>query len=356
MPPTKNNVPSKHDAPLRRSSPRLLERNISKTSKSTATKTAASSSSTQGRSSGKTVYNSKVPPSFVTKKLTNSPINAHQRGKDIGKVGKERNAGGDTIIEKSGGGDDVDRSLHVDFDVEEDGSDTDSFVSTLGFYKDTIDGKSGDELGKVSGKDYEDEKGMIGTEDDDNSGTTTEVLSPVLLLPEKKKTCAVVTRKEKEDRRRTSNYTELEDVLITKAFVSVSKDPINGSQQRANIFWAKVHQKYKLMIAQQDKINQPEVRTMDSVKQRYTKTIARETGKFNKFYISIKNQNKSGWNEDNYVEEAERLYEEECNKPFNFLSCKCILSQVVTLYAVEGFCMLKHTFRLTWIILVARRC
>lgn len=193
MPPTKNNLPSKHDAPLRRSSPHLLERNRSKTSHSTATKTAASSSSrTQGRSSGKTVYNSKVPPSFVTKKLTNSPIISHERGKDIGNFGKERNAGGDTImLEKSGGGD-VDRSLHVDFDKEEDGSDTDSFVSTLGFFKDTIDGKSGEELGKVSGMDYEDERGIIvqdgidDTEDDDNSGTT-EVLSPVLLLPEKKK-------------------------------------------------------------------------------------------------------------------------------------------------------------------------
>lgn len=79
-----------------------------------------------------------------------------------------------------------------------------------------------------------------------------------------------------------------------------------------------MHQKYKLLIAQQDKSNQPEVRTVDSVKQRYTKTIGKETGKFNKFYISLKYQYKSGWNENNYIEEAERLYEEECNKPFNF--------------------------------------
>eukprot|EP00557_Chaetoceros_sp_GSL56_P012647 CAMPEP_0176477948 /NCGR_PEP_ID=MMETSP0200_2-20121128/915_1 /TAXON_ID=947934 /ORGANISM="Chaetoceros sp., Strain GSL56" /LENGTH=248 /DNA_ID=CAMNT_0017873833 /DNA_START=172 /DNA_END=918 /DNA_ORIENTATION=+ len=229
MPPTKNNLPSKHDAPLRRCSPRLLERNKSKTSHSTATKTAASSSSTQGRSSGKTLYKSKVPPSFVTEKLTNSPILSHQRGKDIGNFGKEKKAGGDTIMEKSGGGD-VDRSLHFDFDKEEDGSDTDSFVSTLGFFKDNIDGKSGEELGKVSGKDHEDENGSIlkdgidGADNDDNSGTT-EVLSPVLLLPEKK------TKMNVKKSSRSSNYTELEDLLITKAFVSISDDPINGSQQ-----------------------------------------------------------------------------------------------------------------------------
>ena len=47
------------------------------------------------------------------------------------------------MMENSGGGD-VNRSLHVDFDKEGDGSDTDSFVSTLGFFKDT-DGKSGAE-------------------------------------------------------------------------------------------------------------------------------------------------------------------------------------------------------------------
>jgi hypothetical protein len=107
--------------------------------------------------------------------------------------------------------------------------------------------------------------------------------------------------------------------------VSVSEDPINGSQQRANIFWAKVHQKYRVLIAQQEKNKQPEIRSVDSIKQRYTKTIAKETGKFNKFYILLKKQNKSGWTEDNYMEEAGLLYEEEYNKPFNFTECLFVL-------------------------------
>jgi len=254
MPPTKRNHPST-DAPIRRSSPRLQEKNRNKYSHSTATKTAATSSAvTQARSSSTNIVNhNKVPP-FITKKPTNSPIISRQRGKVIGNIGlHSKDEGEDDTVENSTGRD-VDRSLHVDFD-KEDGSDTDSFVSTLGFLKD-IEGKSGYENEKVSEADSVDEKGGDGVdvkgsndddaEDDDDDGSS-EVMSPVLLLPEKKKRKSFEKKTTENESRskikrsnRSTNYTELEDLLITKAFVSVSEDPINGSQQRANIFWAKV--------------------------------------------------------------------------------------------------------------------
>jgi hypothetical protein len=39
----------------------------------------------------------------------------------------------------------------------------------------------------------------------------------------------------------------------------------------------------------------------------------------------LKKQNKSGWKEDDYMEEAGILYEEENNKPFNFMLCLFVL-------------------------------
>jgi hypothetical protein len=313
MPPTKRNLPSTHVTPLRRSSPRLLERKRNNSSHSSVTGTAVSPSAvTQATSRGNGIKHNKVPP-IEKERNTNLPTTSHQRGIDIGKIGNNK----EERIESMGksGGVDAKRSLNIDFE-KEDGSDTDSFVSTLGHFKD-IDGESDDENNKLSGIDSgnKDNNDTAEDEDDDDNGAA-DAMSPVLLLPEKKK---------QKVKSRSTNYTELEDLVITKAFVSVSEDPINGSQQRANIFWAKVHQKYKVLLAQQDKRNQPEIRSVDSVKQRYTKVIAKEICKFNKHYILLKKQNKSGWAEDNYIEEAGMLYEDECNKPFNFLSCVLIL-------------------------------
>jgi len=36
-----------------------------------------------------------------------------------------------------------------------------------------------------------------------------------------------------------------------KAYVSVSVDPLHGSQQKANVFWAKVPQKYHLLATKE---------------------------------------------------------------------------------------------------------
>jgi hypothetical protein len=65
-----------------------------------------------------------------------------------------------------------------------------------------------------------------------------------------------------------------------------------------------------------------------SLKQRYLKVIAKAVAKYNKFYHLLKNQNKSGWTQDDYIEEAARLYEEEEGKPFRFALCVEVLHQV----------------------------
>lgn len=91
---------------------------------------------------------------------------------------------------------------------------------------------------------------------------------------------------------RANNYTEKEDLLLTKAYVSVSNDPINGSQQRANIFWVKVHEKYKVLVSQQVPKAGFVGRPVESLKQRYLKVIAKAVAKYKKFYRLLKNQNK----------------------------------------------------------------
>jgi ribosomal protein S8 len=132
----------------------------------------------------------------------------------------------------------------------------------------------------------------------------------------------------KAGRNRNRNYSELEDLLITKAYVSVSTDPIHGSQQKGTIFWSKVHQKFKLFATKEPGGNELRGRPVDSLKQRYTKVISKAVAKYNKFYKTLKNDNKSGWNEEMYMDEASKLYEEEEGRPFRFLSCVEALHKV----------------------------
>jgi hypothetical protein len=72
-----------------------------------------------------------IPHPLGNKKPANLPIISRQRGKDIGNI-VGRVAEGENHNSKKSGNTDVGRRLHVDLE-KEDGSDTDSFVSTLGF-------------------------------------------------------------------------------------------------------------------------------------------------------------------------------------------------------------------------------
>jgi hypothetical protein len=69
-------------------------------------------------------------------------------------------------------------------------------------------------------------------------------------------------------------------------------------------------------------------RPVESLKQRYLKVIAKAVAKYNKLYGLLKNQNKSGWTQEDYIEEAARLYEKEEGKPFHFDLCVEVLHQV----------------------------
>ena len=83
--------------------------------------------------------------------------------------------------------------------------------------------------------------------------------------------------------KRNKYYSELEDYLIMKAYVSISVDPLHGSQQKANMFWAKVHQKYCLLASKEPGGKELGHRPMDLIKQHYIKVIGKAVVKFNIF-------------------------------------------------------------------------
>lgn len=303
--------------PIRRSSPRIKERQGRVTTTVPTTK----------KNTRKTRVAQKEPrrilPMHSGKSNGSSDSSSYLRNPEDGKVG--RNENGDVEVY-----DDDGRNEHDD----------DSFVSTVEHHGD-IEAPAvcpdrfiicEDHRGEAWGGDAENVGDKYCNDSDDDAGDLSVQLLPPL-RPVRTGTMSMTSKTSEKSvtdngGKRNKNYSELEDCLITKAYASVSVDPVHGSQQKGNIFWAKVHQKYRLLAAKEPGGKDLGKRPVDSIKQRYTKVIGKAVGKFNKYYKTLKNEPKSGWNEDDYIERAAEMYEEEDGKPFRFHSCVEVLHSV----------------------------
>ena len=102
------------------------------------------------------------------------------------------------------------------------------------------------------------------------------------------------------------------------AFVHVTVDPIRGVGQKSETFWTRVHEKFcflqqkELAVIGFDII----VWTRDSIEQRWKKRISRSVQLWNKHYRQLKGMQKSGWNEDKYIEEASALFKSDTGVTF----------------------------------------
>ena len=118
--------------------------------------------------------------------------------------------------------------------------------------------------------------------------------------------------------------------MLCCAYVNVSVDPIIGVGQKSETFWTRALEKYLLHTEKHLSDNGEElpVRNSASLQQRWKKKIASPMQLWNKFYRRTKSVKRSGWNEDNYVEEASKLYNEEVGKPFGLEKCVVVLHKL----------------------------
>jgi hypothetical protein len=87
--------------------------------------------------------------------------------------------------------------------------------------------------------------------------------------------------------RRSENFHWQEDEVICSAWLNVSKDPINGSNQTRTTFWGRVHAFYE------EHNKSGAVRTENSIMHRWL-TIQLQVNKFCSCYEAIKRRNQSG--------------------------------------------------------------
>jgi hypothetical protein len=114
-----------------------------------------------------------------------------------------------------------------------------------------------------------------------------------------------------------------EDEALSRAWVAASEDAITGTDQKASKFWSRVFEIYVELIPD------GKDRTSTACTARWG-TINQDVTKFCGLYSQVTSIAKSGWTDDNYLEEARELFKLEgkgrkMGREFLFEGCWRIL-------------------------------
>ena len=121
----------------------------------------------------------------------------------------------------------------------------------------------------------------------------------------------------KPKKKRGPNWTSQEDEFLTRAWGSSTLNSIKGNYQEQEGYWEGIKQAYAELT--KTLANLPE-RSLDSMTARW-RLINHSCTKFNGVFVQVKRTLRSGWVEQNYLDEAQDIYKEEVGEPFSFYAC-----------------------------------
>jgi hypothetical protein len=113
---------------------------------------------------------------------------------------------------------------------------------------------------------------------------------------------------------RGKSWTSDMDRNLCVAWTYSSEDPIAGTYQKKSAFWTTVQSHFMRLSGS------VEERTISSLQCRWA-DINKKCTKFNGIMTQTRNVTRSGYTEDNYVEDALKVFKHEMGEEFNFLSC-----------------------------------
>ena len=124
---------------------------------------------------------------------------------------------------------------------------------------------------------------------------------------------------------RPVNFIEEEDIFLCRALVNVSQDGAKGTDQTMQEYWERIKEKFDELVATDKVCLEKGDRPWKSLQNRFDRHIRRQVNKYNSFYKAAKEKNPSGWNEENFIEEACQNYLVAEGKPFGLSKCAKIL-------------------------------
>jgi hypothetical protein len=123
-----------------------------------------------------------------------------------------------------------------------------------------------------------------------------------------------VNNQSKFDMGRGKAWFQEADLHLCQAWVQSSNDPIVGNYQDGKSFWQTIQEAYRKFSPTNEE------RSLAALQGRWA-DINKKTTKFNGIYTQIRQVQRSGYNEERYVQDALALYSDEEKETFPFLGC-----------------------------------
>jgi hypothetical protein len=126
------------------------------------------------------------------------------------------------------------------------------------------------------------------------------------------------------------NFTTHEDVLLSKAYVNISTNPVAGTGKKSKDFWKSIKEAFDaLMKAEPPEENEATTeRDQEALMNRFKRHIQKKTNVFNKYFKQVKQEGPSGTPYDEFIDLAMEKYLEGEGRPFPFKECVPILHQM----------------------------
>ncbi|KAL6878344.1 hypothetical protein ACP4OV_012514 [Aristida adscensionis] len=107
-------------------------------------------------------------------------------------------------------------------------------------------------------------------------------------------------------------WTHDEEVRLASAWLNISKDPIHGNDKKSDSFWGQITEEF-------NKNSQPDrIRDTNQLKIHWSR-LSRTINEFNGYWASVCKMNKSGYSDDQIMEEAQQMYKKKHSKPFQLI-------------------------------------
>jgi hypothetical protein len=100
-------------------------------------------------------------------------------------------------------------------------------------------------------------------------------------------------------------------LLQASAWLNISKDPIHGNDKKSDSFWGQITEEY-------NKNSQPDcIRDTNQLKIHWSR-LSRTINEFNGCWNSVMKMNKSGYSDDQIMEESQQMYQNKYSKRFHW--------------------------------------
>lgn len=112
-------------------------------------------------------------------------------------------------------------------------------------------------------------------------------------------------------RKRGPKFSDAEDIALCRAFVDVSQARTSGNNQKQDVFWTKIVEKFMVLILADGGIVATD-RTWQSLLYRYLKSIKKPFQKFLSLYKQVEagGEEDSGWNEQMHLDSAQAIWKD----------------------------------------------